>query len=69
MIDSVTSTKNYSIRFSICTDDKQGLLWIEVITYEANKPRQTKDFAGNKYGKALEYYKRRQAELKAEYGE
>lgn len=69
MISSVTTTKNYSIKFEVCADDEMGLLWLEVVTYEPKLPRQVKDFCGNDYKKALDYYKRKQAELKTQYGE
>lgn len=69
MFNGLTYTNDYLISFHICTDDKRGLLWIEVVTYENGKPRQTKDFSGNDYGAALDYYQRRQAELKEQYGE
>ena len=68
MIQGVNSTSEYSVHFSVCTDDVRGLLWLEVTVYEPRYPRTFKQFAGNEYGKALEYYNRRQKELKEQYG-
>ena len=67
MINSVTSTENYCVNFNICTNDEKGLLWIEVVIYEKGHPRTTKDFTGNDYGKALNYYRKQQTELKEKY--
>ena len=68
MITSVTSEADYSLHFSICTDEARGLLWLEVVIYEKGNPRRTKDFAGNEYDKAIGYYRRLQAEFKKIYG-
>lgn len=68
MIQGTNTTKKYSVHFSVCTDDERGLLWLEVVTYEPNSPRQVKDFPGDKYGDAIKYYEARQNELKQIYG-
>ena len=70
MIEGVTHTSKYSIHFSICTrDEGNRRLWLEVVTHEPHIPTYKKLFTGNEYGKALDYYKKKQVELKAEYGE
>ncbi|MEI6296198.1 MAG: hypothetical protein WCO84_00950 [bacterium] len=67
MFNGATSTDNYNISFHICTDDKKGLLWLEVVTYEKGKNRTTKDFEASKYKEALDFYKRQEIELEEKY--
>jgi len=68
VIQGTTTTDKYSVQFNVCTDEERGLLWLEVRRYESNKPRTVKDFSGDKYGEAIAYYRRQQAELKEQYG-
>ena len=70
MIEGVTSTSKYIVHFNICTrDEGDRRLWLEVVTYVPHTQTYKKLFTGNEYGKALDYYKKQQVELKAAYGE
>jgi len=67
MLKSIT-TDFYSIRMDVHTDDSRGELWVSVKVHENNKLYNTENFPGNKYKDALEYFNRRESELKAAYG-
>jgi len=68
MLKSITNTPDFNLLLAICTNDNEGLLWLEVSWTERNNPiRHTKDFAGNEYGKAIAYHDKMEAELHERY--
>lgn len=67
MLMGTCHENNYSVRFSICTNDESREIWYEVSYYSPDEEYNTAKYAEGKYAIALGDYRRIISEFEQKY--